>query len=178
LLHVLSTEQVHEGMLKLTLQRLASLIDQRLDNYTLLDSADSFGLVRDSTALGASVPPSSAPLVECIVHALSLCTHSSVLVRKLVITAFVRLYARLRGDLLPFLDDLNPLLVKLVHIYINKFDTQQQQQVPSNGVGRDVSAHGVVPQGHARSSSSSSSSSVALGLHRVPLGRTSTNSYL
>ena len=184
LLHVLATEQVHEGVLKLTLQRLAALVDARLDKYTLLDSAESFGLREGGQAASRSAPPPSAPLVECVVHALSLCTHSSVLVRKLVITAFVRLYARLRGDLLPFLDDLNPLLVKLVHIYIGKFDAQQQQQQQqqppqqqqpqaSYGGGRDVHVSARAPVSasvHSRSSSTS-----ALHARRPSLGQASSH---
>ena len=127
LLHVLSTEHAHEGVLKLCLQRLAAVIDERLDSAALGTPAAEFGLNASNAGPSSSgaVPPT---VVSCIVHALSLCTHTAVLVRKLVITAFVRLYARLGGALLPHLDGLNPMLVKLVHIYIDKYDQQQQQQ--------------------------------------------------
>jgi hypothetical protein len=135
LLHALRSEQVHEGVLKLALQRLARLVDERLDGPTLMGNAERLGMQHPmaSAALsprssgGAMGGSSSDPtLLSVIVLSLSQCTHSSVLVRKLVITVFVRLYARVEGLLLPALEGLPPLLVKLVHIYIEKHEQQQQ----------------------------------------------------
>jgi hypothetical protein len=132
LLHVLRSEQVHEGVLKLALQRLARLVDERLDGPTLMGNAERLGMQHPmaSAALsprsGGASGSSDPTLLSVIVLSLSQCTHSSVLVRKLVITVFVRLYARVEGLLLPALEGLPPLLVKLVHIYIEKHEQQQQ----------------------------------------------------
>jgi hypothetical protein len=102
-----------EAALKLVLQTLTSTIDYRLPQESLLQD----------------VHASTGDIwLDVIVHGLAACTAEQVLVRKLVISAFVAVYAKVGEQLLTRLGELPPILRKLILVYTQKYDEKQRNR--------------------------------------------------
>ena len=100
-----------EAALKLVLQTLTNTIDHRLSQKILLHDVHSV---------------TGEIWLDVIVHGLAACTAEQVLVRKLVISAFVAVYAKVGEELLSRLGDLPPILRKLILVYTQKYDEKQR----------------------------------------------------
>lgn len=101
-----------EAALKLVLQTLTHTVDTRMTRLALL------GAMSDGTG---------DAWLDVLVRGLAGCTAEQVLVRKLVIGAFVSLYAQVDDELQARLASLPPVLAKLVRIYTQKYDEKHRR---------------------------------------------------